>query len=100
MKNLCSDNCPHGKTRKTCTELCLEAALYADQDYIGHERAFNIPGITKLGGAIQFRVPVTPEEKAKEASLLYRQGKSYKEISIHLECDEDFIREVLDEECS
>ncbi|GAG81327.1 unnamed protein product, partial [marine sediment metagenome] len=35
--------------------------------------------------------------KAKEGMILHRQGKSYEEISIHLECDEIFIREVLEE---
>ena len=98
MKNLCdSSNCPHGKNRETCTELCPEALAYADQDYIGHEKAFNIPGITKQGGVIQFRVPTNPEDKAREAVLLQRQGKSYEEIAVHLECDENFIREVLEE---
>ena len=90
MKNLCdSGNCPHGKDRETCTELCLEAVMYADQDYVGEQR---IP----IPRNWQFRVPVKPEDKAREAMLLHRQGKSYEEISIHLECDEDFIREVLE----
>ena len=97
MKNLCdSNNCPHGKNREICTELCAEALEYADQDYIGHEKAFNIPGITKQGGTIQFRVPTKPEDRAKEAWLLHKQGKSVKDISIHLECNESFIREVLE----
>lgn len=99
MKNLCdSGNCPHGKNRETCTELCLEAVMYADQDYVGREQAFNIPGIQMSKGAIRFRVPTNPEDRAREAMILHKQGKSYEEISIHLECDEDFIREVLDDE--
>ena len=97
MKNLC-DSCPHVKSRETCSELCAEALAYADQDYIGRERAFNIHGIQISNGAIRFRVPINPEEKAHEAWLLHKQGKSYEEISIHLECDEDFIREVLEDE--
>lgn len=93
MKDLCS-SCPK---RDSCTTLCNQAREYADQDYVGHEKAFNIPGITKLGGVIQFRVPTNPEDKAREAWLLHRRGKSYEEISIHLECDEAFIREVLED---
>ena len=97
MKNLCdSGNCPHGKSRETCTELCLEAVMYADQDYVGREQAFNIRGLQR--GNMQFRVPTNPEDKAKEAWLLYKQGKSVEDISIHLECDENFIREVLEDE--
>jgi len=95
MKNLCdSGNCPHGKSRETCSELCAEAEKYANMDYVGAQQAFKISAARKW----QFRVPVNPEDKAKEAVLLHRQGKSYEDISIHLECDEDFIREVLEDE--
>ena len=98
MKNLCDKgNCPHGKDRKTCTELCKEAEDYANIDYVGREKAFNIRGFEKIRGAIKFRVPTDPEEKAHEIRLLRRTGKSYKDISIHLECTEVLVREVLDE---
>ena len=97
MKNLCN-NCPHGKDRETCSELCAEALAYADQDYVGREKAFNIPGLQTSKGSIQFRVPEKPEEIAMEAFLLRKQGKSYGDIAIHLECSEHFLREVLDED--
>ena len=91
MKNLCS-NCPK---RNSCDTLCEQAREYADQDYVGREQAFNIRGLQR--GNMRFRVPTNPEDKAKEAWLLYKQGKSYEDISIHLECDEDFIREILED---
>lgn len=90
MKNLCS-SCPK---RHVCDTLCDKAAAYADQDYVGVQQAFKLSAARKW----QFRVPVNPEDKAREAVLLHRQGRSYEEISIHLECDEDFIREILEEE--
>jgi len=67
-----------------------------NQDYVGREKAFNIRGLQR--GNMQFRVPTNPEDKAKEAWLLYKQGKSVEDISIHLECDETFIREVLEDD--
>lgn len=90
MKNLCS-NC---SKRAICTELCSEVEEYVNQDYVGVQQAFKLSAARKW----QFRVPTTPEDKAREALLLHRQGKSYEEISIHLECDEDFIREVLEDD--
>lgn len=90
MKGYCS-HCPK---RDSCTTPCDKILEYIDQDYVGQQQAFKISVARKW----QFRVPMNPEDKAREASLLHKQGKSYEEISIHLECDEDFIREVLDEE--
>jgi len=95
MKNLCN-SCPHGKRREECHTLCSEAEIYANQDYVGRERAFNILGIKKWRGAIQFRVPTDPKEKAREVMILHRHGYTDEDISIHLECSPGFIHEVLD----
>ena len=89
--------CSHCPKRETCTIPCDKILEYADQDYVGREQAFNIHGVKTWKGAIQFRVPINPEDRAKEAWLLHKQGKSIEDISIHLECDENFIREVLEE---
>ena len=85
-KDLCT-TCPH---RTTCKSLCSKALAWADQDYVGEQR---IP----IPKNWQFRVPTNPEEIAMEAFLLRKQGKSYEDIAIHLECSEHFLREVLDE---
>jgi len=99
MKNLCdSANCPHGKSRETCDTLCPEAEEYANMDYVGYEKAFNIHGVMKWKGAGLFRDSEDPRERVKAIQLFHRQGKSYEDISIHLECDEDFIREVLEDD--
>jgi len=90
LKNLCN-HCPYGKTRETCTELCPEAQAYADQDYVGEE-VFKIPAPRNW----QFRVPVSPEDKAREIRRLHKKGYNLEEISIQIECDISFIQEILE----
>ena len=99
MKNLCSScsqkNACIEHYQKTGQLLCDIGNEYANQDYVCREKAFNIPGIKSLKGVIQTRVPVDYEEKAREILILRKQGKTYKDISIHLECSPTFVFNVL-----
>jgi len=94
MKNLCN-HCPYGKLREECDTLCPEAEAWANKDHIGREKAFNIPGIKAWRGTIQTRVPTDYEGKAREVKILRKQGYSYRDISIHVECSLSFIHRVL-----
>ena len=94
MINYCV-RCPHGKTRETCAVLCSEADEYAGQDYVSpHEKAVGLIG---FGRGIELSVPKTRRGKYLLIRDLLLDGKSFEDISIHVECDEKMVEDVYEE---
>ena len=90
MRGMCRD-CPK---RDRCQELCDKALAYANQDYVG-EDVFRVPGCQRRGTWFHINIPATPECQAKEIKRMHSKGYSNEDIAIHLECNEQFIEEVL-----
>jgi len=99
MKDFCT-NCPHGKTRETCTELCAEAEAYANQDYVSQRELRLAPAYAKNLDE-DFDSPWEAEREDPTLRLkhrtneLHERGFSQQEIADILDVNQSTISRLL-----
>ena len=80
MKGLCT-NCPHGKTRATCTELCPEAEAYASQDHVSRDELPLDDFNADFRATHEFERTDPRDIMKARAKDLHKRGFKYREIA-------------------
>ena len=97
MKGMCKD-CSR---RETCTELCPEAKAYVNQDIEPqHRSSKEIPsGLITGGGKWKYKHSsrLTTDERKLLIYQLHLDGKTERDIAIHVEVARSYVHKVIKE---